>query len=602
VVKTAGNAPDGTVFYLPGGGPVVYTYVVTNTGDTSLAPVVVKDDNGTPGNTADDFTVCTIPGPLAPGASATCTSTRTITANTTNIAVATGTPSNPAGTPLGLPNVSGTDNAVVDVVNPSIKVVKTAGTTPDGGTLYVQSGANVTYTYVWTNTGNTYLKNIVLKDDNGTPGVPGDDFTVCAISGPVPPGFTFTCTVTRPISINTTNTATITADPVDNSGNPLPGIPPVTGTDTAIVLVYSTISDFVWWDLNGNGLQDSGEPGILGVDVQLYDSANTLIGTTTTDANGKYSFGTLVAGTYTVKIANVEFTAGQTLSGWTATLQNVGANDAIDSDGSLVNHDVVVVLPAGVVDTTVDFGFVNPTTTWTVTKTLDPATPSPVRVGNEVRFKITIVNNGPGWIGVLPLQDNYDTNYLTYGFSGQFATPSSVNNTDDGILNWTDLTVSLGDVPPGGSVQVTVHFTAKADTTLQSGGVTINLALVSGALIDPDGPTGPLPPAGPTTPKEETEPVVLIQPTGVRLAGFSVTTADGGVLVTWNTASEVGIAGFNVVRGDAPVGDFVAAAKAGANAGASYKLLDKNPGAGGYALNILKADGSVQRVDLGSPR
>ncbi|MBK7635956.1 MAG: hypothetical protein IPJ13_18015 [Saprospiraceae bacterium] len=30
-----------------------------------------------------------------------------------------------------------------------------------------------------------------------------------------------------------------------------------------------SISDFVWEDLNGNGLQDSGEPGILGVTVTL---------------------------------------------------------------------------------------------------------------------------------------------------------------------------------------------------------------------------------------------------------------------------------------------------------------------------------------------
>ena len=461
----------------------------------------------------------------------------------------------------------------------------------------MQSGANVTYTYVWTNTGDTYLRNVVVKDDNGTPGVPGDDFIVCAISGPVPPGFTFTCTVTRPITANTTNIATITAQPVDAQGNPLPGVPPVTDTDDAIVLVYSTISDFVWWDLNGNGLQDNGEPGIPGVDVQLYNSSNVLIGTDITDGAGKYDFNTLVAGTYTVKIANAEFAPGGTLFGWPATLPNVGVNDAIDSDGSLVNHDVVVVLPAGVVDTSVDFGFVSPETTWTVTKTLSPTTPSPVAVGGPVKFVITIVNNGPGWIGVLPLEDLYDMNFLTYSSSSV----APISPLDDGQLNWTDLTVSLGDVPPGGSVQVTVNFIAKADTTLQQGGVTVNRAIVSGALIDPDGPTGPLPPAGPTTPKEDTEPVQVLLPTGIALAGFNVAAADGGVLVTWDTASELDIVGFSVVRGDAPLGDFIVAAKAGSGEGAAYSFLDGNPGAGSYVLEIYKVDGSVERVELGTP-
>ena len=601
VVKTAANAADGATLYLLAPGPVLYTYVVQNTGDTHLVNIPVVDDNGTPGVPGDDIIVCTITTPLAPGASTTCTTTINITVDRTNIATVTGTPSNPAGQPLGIPTVSDTDDAVVDVLNPSVQVVKTAANAADGATVYVQPGANVTYTYVWTNTGGTYLKNVVVKDDNGTPGVPGDDFVVCSISGPVAPNFTFTCTVTRPISVNTTNIATITADPVDGSGNPLPGVQPVTDTDDAIVLVYSTIGDFVWWDLNGNGQQDTGEPGIPDVTVELYNSAGALIGTDVTDAAGKYDFGTLVAGNYTVKIANPEFTSGQTLFGWTAAPQNVG-NDATDSDGNPTTHDAAVTLPAGVVDNTTDFGFVNPATTWTVTKTLDPTTPSPVRVGNQVKFIVTVVNNGPGWIGVLPLQDVYDKNYLTYGYSGQWSTPISVDNLDDGQIDWNDLTVALGDVPPGGSVQATVRFTAKADTTTLQNSQTINQAIVSGALIDLDGPTGPLPPAGPTTPKNDTEPVQVIQPTGITLAGFSVAAADGGILVTWNTVSEHNIVGFKVARGSASLGDFVNAAKAGTNEGTTYKFLDKQPGTGRYALEVYKLDGSVERVDLGSPR
>jgi hypothetical protein len=54
--------------------PVVYTYVVTNCGAVTLTNVTVRDDNGTPGYTNDDFVVCTLAS-LAPSSTASCTYT-----------------------------------------------------------------------------------------------------------------------------------------------------------------------------------------------------------------------------------------------------------------------------------------------------------------------------------------------------------------------------------------------------------------------------------------------------------------------------------------------------------------------------------------------
>jgi hypothetical protein len=52
-----------------------------------------------------------------------------------------------------------------------------------------------------------------------------------------------------------------------------------------------TLGDFVWHDLDRNGIQDAGEPGLSGVTVTLRQLAdNSLIATTTTNANGYYQF------------------------------------------------------------------------------------------------------------------------------------------------------------------------------------------------------------------------------------------------------------------------------------------------------------------------
>jgi hypothetical protein len=74
---TDNNSPTGPV--VPEGSTVTWTYDVANTGNVTLTNIVVRDDNGTPLNTADDFTVCTIAS-LAAGESQTCTATGTATA------------------------------------------------------------------------------------------------------------------------------------------------------------------------------------------------------------------------------------------------------------------------------------------------------------------------------------------------------------------------------------------------------------------------------------------------------------------------------------------------------------------------------------------
>ncbi len=76
----------------------------------------------------------------------------------------------------------------------------------------------------------------------------------------------------------------------------------------------ASIGDTVFEDLNGNGVQDPGEPGIPGVVVVLYDQDNNLIGTQTTDENGNYLFDNLAPNTYTVDLNDATLPNGFELS------------------------------------------------------------------------------------------------------------------------------------------------------------------------------------------------------------------------------------------------------------------------------------------------
>jgi hypothetical protein len=79
------------------------------------------------------------------------------------------------------------------------------------------------------------------------------------------------------------------------------------------------VTGFVWQDLNSNGLQDSGEPGIGGAVVSVVG-----LGVRATNAEGIYEF--LVApGTYEIAV--------QIPPGTAASPPNVGTDDTLDSDG-----------------------------------------------------------------------------------------------------------------------------------------------------------------------------------------------------------------------------------------------------------------------------
>ena len=101
--------------------------------------------------------------------------------------------------------------------------------------------------------------------------------------------------------------------------------------DAGLFTPKGSIGDYVWKDLNDNGVQDSGEPGVKGVIVQLLNATTSaVLATDTTDASGLYSFPNLLSGSYQVKIVVTSLPDSCTIS----SKQNLGGDDTKDSDFS----------------------------------------------------------------------------------------------------------------------------------------------------------------------------------------------------------------------------------------------------------------------------
>ncbi len=107
----------------------------------------------------------------------------------------------------------------------------------------------------------------------------------------------------------------------------------------------SALGGFVWEDLNADGIYQPGEgSAISGVTVNLYHSDGTLVGTTTTDANGQYLFQDLVPGDY--------YLTFQSPQGYSFSPANQGGNDNMDSDPAVNGRTETTTLLSGESDLT----------------------------------------------------------------------------------------------------------------------------------------------------------------------------------------------------------------------------------------------------------
>lgn len=198
--------------------------------------------------------------------------------------------------------------------------------------------------------------------------LPAGTYCVDVVEGTLPPSIALT-TANEPLTIvlatdqdyrsadfgyrancpsGTPDLATVTGAQ-DAAGKTAPTV-----SDDACVPILpatTTIGDRVWNDYNGNGLQDTNEPGVPGVTVKLYTGGGSLAGTKTTDGSGLYTFGSLAPGSF-----YVEFTLP---AGFIFSPQDQGSDDARDSDPNpATGRTVTFTAAAGVNDPTRDAGLI----------------------------------------------------------------------------------------------------------------------------------------------------------------------------------------------------------------------------------------------------
>jgi Cna protein B-type domain. len=125
----------------------------------------------------------------------------------------------------------------------------------------------------------------------------------------------------------------------------------------------ATVGDRVWNDLNGNGIQDGGEPGVADVLVTLYDvgddgnvgtTDDTVVATQRTNSDGFYMFEDVPPGTYYLVFSELP-------TGGRFTRPGARGDGATDSDVDPNNSSTAVfTLQSGTDDERQDAGLIFP--------------------------------------------------------------------------------------------------------------------------------------------------------------------------------------------------------------------------------------------------
>jgi protocatechuate 3,4-dioxygenase beta subunit len=223
--------------------------------------------------------------------------------------------------------------------------------------------------------------------------------------------------------------------------------------------LLAALGDFAWKDLNENGRQDAGEPGISGVAVELQDCSGNVLRTAVTDGAGKYLFANLTPGNYRVQFILP--------TGYVFTSSNVG-DDASDSDADpATGVTACVTLNTGQTNRTVDAGLVETPACFVLVKSASQPIITP---GGQVIYTYEVTNPSASPITDLLVTDDngtpgFPSDDFVVGSVASLGAGQSVNFTVTTspplpmcmTVNGTNMTVGTlaTQILPNGDVKVT---------------------------------------------------------------------------------------------------------------------------------------------------
>jgi len=212
------------------------------------------------------------------------------------------------------------------------------------------------------------------------------------------------------------------------------------------------IGDTLWYDNDGDGVQGPGEGGIAGVTVELTLPDGSTV-TTVTDANGNYLFNDLEPGNYMVRVDHTTLPAG--------LLQT------FDADGPSSPNSSSLTLTQGERNLRQDFGY-QPQFDLALDKSLAPDQERVIRPGDDVRYVITVINEGQTTASSVTVIDHIPAGFML-----------SANDDNGWSVQGSEASQTLSGLTlePGQSIPLEIILTAGDDLS----GDIENLAEIAGS-------------------------------------------------------------------------------------------------------------------------
>ena len=236
-----------------------------------------------------------------------------------------------------------------------------------------------------------------------------------------------------------------------------------------------TLGNRVWIDANRDGV-DGMETGAANVPVTLTTSLGAVVATTTTDANGYYTFTNLISDTYLVQIQAPTYFISTSPDD---TTNNINLNDnGLGGAGGLISSGPIPLTP-GVVsgeirvndsnghtrNQTIDFGIYQPVADLEVFKSVEPPTYT-LGTSSAVTYTFVITNFGPSPVANAPVTDTQPANVTFDSWNCTIQSSGSGSGTNAcGAANGSGDILTIVSLRAGAAAIWTINATISSAAT-----------------------------------------------------------------------------------------------------------------------------------------